>query len=74
MTAWSDTSLIRRVIGIDVQAERALLITAYAAFNARDIDAVLALMQPNVTSPNGMEGGYVSAMKACAIIGRGSGR
>jgi|SRR5579863_1237796 len=32
---------------------------AYAAFNTRDIDAVLTLMQPNVEWPNGMEGGTV---------------
>ena len=29
---------------------------AYAAFNARDLDAALATMQPNVEWPNGMEG------------------
>ena len=29
----------------------------YAAFNARDIDAVLELMHPDVDWPNGMEGG-----------------
>lgn len=32
---------------------------AYAAFNARDLDAALATMQPNVEWPNGMEGGTV---------------
>ncbi len=31
----------------------------YAAFNARDIDAVLAVMHPNIVWPNGMEGGCV---------------
>ena len=31
----------------------------YAAFNARDIDACLCGMQPNVEWPNGMEGGTV---------------
>src|SRR5215475_10878035 len=31
----------------------------YAAFNARDMDACLAEMQPNVEWPNGMEGGTV---------------
>ncbi len=39
-------------------AER-LLERIYAAFNARDIDAVLAVMHPNVEWPNGMEGGSV---------------
>lgn len=32
----------------------------YSAFNARDIEACLAGMQPNVEWPNGMEGGTVS--------------
>ncbi|UFH55809.1 nuclear transport factor 2 family protein [Spirosoma sp. KNUC1025] len=36
-----------------------LLKQAYEAFNARDIDAVLALMHPDVDWPNGWEGGYV---------------
>ncbi len=40
------------------QAE-ALLQTAYTAFNARDIETVLALMHPDVDWPNGMEGGRV---------------
>jgi hypothetical protein len=36
------------------------LITAvYRSFNARDIDAVLARMHPDVDWPNGMEGGRV---------------
>ena len=34
-----------------------LLRSAYAAFNARDIDGALALTQPDVDWPNGMEGG-----------------
>jgi ketosteroid isomerase-like protein len=38
---------------------RSLLEAAYAAFNARDIDAVLAKLHFDVTWPNGMEGGYV---------------
>ncbi|HKN95050.1 MAG TPA: nuclear transport factor 2 family protein [Thermoleophilaceae bacterium] len=32
---------------------------AYAAFNARDIERALVLMQPDVDWPNGMEGGRV---------------
>jgi ketosteroid isomerase-like protein len=32
---------------------------AYRAFNAREMDAALATMQPNVEWPNGMEGGTV---------------
>jgi hypothetical protein len=38
---------------------RGLLISAYAAFNARDIDRALATMHPDVAWPNGMDGGYV---------------
>lgn len=38
---------------------RAVLERTYAAFNARDIDAVLAVMRPDVIWPNGMEGGTV---------------
>ena len=37
--------------------EERLLRRAYQAFNARDIEAALALMHPNVDWPNGMEGG-----------------
>ena len=39
--------------------EREVLTTAYAAFNARDIDAVLASMHPDVDWPNGWGGGRV---------------
>jgi hypothetical protein len=42
-----------------MNAERQLLERAYAAFNARDIDAALAAMDANVVWPNGMEGRYV---------------
>ena len=38
---------------------RALLESAYAAFNARDIDAALSAMHPDVDWANGMEGGHV---------------
>ena len=38
---------------------QAVLERTYAAFNARDIDAVLAVMHPDVDWPNGMEGGTV---------------
>ena len=37
----------------------ALLERTYAAFNARDVDAVLAMMHAEVDWPNGMEGGRV---------------
>lgn len=36
-----------------------LLLRAYETFNARDIDGALALMDPDVEWPNGMEGGCV---------------
>jgi ketosteroid isomerase-like protein len=36
-----------------------LLAEAYEAFNARDVDRVLATMHPDVEWPNGMGGGYV---------------
>lgn len=39
--------------------ERRILEKAYAAFNARDIDTVLAVMHAEVDWPNGMEGGIV---------------
>lgn len=41
------------------QQDQALIKQAYAAFNARDIDAVLSLMHRDVHWPNGWEGGYV---------------
>jgi hypothetical protein len=40
-----------------VTAEEQLLRRAYDAFNARDIEAALALMNPDVDWPNAMEGG-----------------
>ncbi|WP_020469770.1 nuclear transport factor 2 family protein [Zavarzinella formosa] len=43
----------------DTETREQLLRRAYAAFNARDIDAALATMWPDVDWPNGMEGGWV---------------
>ena len=40
--------------------DRQLLTKTYNAFNARDIEAVLALMHRDVDWPNGWEGGRVS--------------
>ena len=37
-----------------------LLARVYEQFNSRDIDSILAKMDPNVDWPNGMEGGRVS--------------
>ncbi|MEZ0542808.1 nuclear transport factor 2 family protein [Fibrella arboris] len=42
-----------------MQAHEQLLKEAYLNFNQRHIDGALALMQPDVEWPNGMEGGYV---------------
>jgi ketosteroid isomerase-like protein len=41
-----------------------LLRRAYTAFNARDIEAALALMHRDVDWPNGMEGGRVHGRDA----------
>ena len=46
-------------MGIATQAATVLLKRAYAAFNARDLDAALATMTGDVVWPNGMEGGVV---------------
>jgi hypothetical protein len=47
-------------MALDVAPElRARFIELYRAFNARDIDAVLAQLHPAVDWPNGMEGGRV---------------
>ncbi len=42
-----------------MRSEQDLLLRAYRDFNARDIDAALAVMRPDVDWPNGMEGGRV---------------
>ncbi|HEX9479969.1 MAG TPA: nuclear transport factor 2 family protein [Methylomirabilota bacterium] len=42
----------------------ALLERTYAAFNARDVDAVLVAMHADVDWPNGMEGGRVNGHRA----------
>ncbi|NEP17681.1 MAG: nuclear transport factor 2 family protein [Leptolyngbya sp. SIO4C1] len=41
-----------------------LLRTAYAAFNARDLDAALALMTPDVHWPRAFKGGIVRGPEA----------
>lgn len=43
---------------------RELLTATYRAFNARDIDAVLAVMDAHVDWPNGMEGGRLHGHEA----------
>jgi hypothetical protein len=47
-----------------MQIYQDLLTKAYTAFNARDIDAVLAVMHPEVEWANGMEGGHVHGHEA----------
>jgi hypothetical protein len=42
-----------------MSAEIALLTRMYQEFNARNIDVLLGVMHPNVSWPNGWEGGYV---------------
>jgi ketosteroid isomerase-like protein len=46
-----------------MKSNRGLLIAAYRAFNARDIDTILAMMHPDVDWPNGMEGGRVNGQE-----------
>ena len=43
---------------------RALLTRAYAAFNARDVEAALATLHPSVEWANGLEGGVVHGRDA----------
>jgi hypothetical protein len=44
--------------------EIALLRAAYVAFNARDIDAALAIMTPDVSWPRAFKGGFVHGPEA----------
>ncbi|QRR00067.1 nuclear transport factor 2 family protein [Dyadobacter sandarakinus] len=41
-----------------------LIRKTYAAFNARDIDAALTVMHPDVEWPKAFEGGYVQGRQA----------
>jgi len=43
---------------------QALIKKAYAGFNNRNIDAVLAIMHPNIHWPKAFEGGYVIGHEA----------
>jgi ketosteroid isomerase-like protein len=40
-------------------SNQALITKAYKAFNNRDIETAVSLMQPDVAWPNGVDGGYV---------------
>ena len=42
----------------------AFLRRCYTAFNARDLEGALALMHPDVTWPNGWEGGWLAGVEA----------
>ncbi len=44
--------------------ERELLIEMYDKFNARDMEAVLARLHPDVSWPNGWEGGWLRGREA----------
>lgn len=43
--------------------KREMLMAAYRAIDTRDIEAVLAMMHPDVDWPNGMEGGRGSGQE-----------
>jgi len=43
---------------------RDVIVDAYTAFNARDIDRALEAMHPDVEWANGMEGGHVHGPRA----------
>lgn len=43
----------------EIPKERELLTFVYDAFNRRDVEPILAVMNPEVEWPNGMEGGWV---------------
>src|SRR3954451_11636697 len=45
-------------------ATQALLEVLYERFNARDVDAILPSLAPDVEWPNGWEGGYVRGRDA----------
>lgn len=62
LSAVSARGILNRLchrIQCEMTTNRKLLEQAYAAFNARDIDAALATMDVDVVWPNGMEGGNV---------------
>jgi ketosteroid isomerase-like protein len=48
----------------DARRNEEILRAAYRAFNARDIDAVLRLMHPEVDWPNAWEGGRLRGTEA----------
>jgi ketosteroid isomerase-like protein len=55
---------------IRVRADEDILRAAYAAFNARDVEAAVALMHPEVDWPNAWQGGRVVGRDAVAAYWR----
>jgi hypothetical protein len=55
---------IPRTCAVSPADQEAALLTAYRAFNARDIDRALAVMTDDIDWPNGWEGGRVSGKDA----------
>ena len=53
-----------------MRSDEDILRTAYEAFNARDVDAALAPMHPNVNWSNAWEGGRVTGREAVAVYWR----
>ena len=51
---------VPRNCAVSAADQEAALLTAYRAFNARDIDRALAVMTDDIDWPNGWEGGRVS--------------
>jgi ketosteroid isomerase-like protein len=53
-----------------VSSDEEILRAAYAAFNARDVEAALELMHPEVDWPNAWEGGRVIGREAVGAYWR----
>lgn len=47
---------------------RDLLVNTYRAFNAREIETVLAVLHPDVKWANGMNGGFVHGRDAVSTV------
>jgi ketosteroid isomerase-like protein len=50
----------------------AMLRRMYAAFDARDVEAVAEVLHPDVDWPNAWEGGRVAGTRRCSPTGAGS--
>jgi nuclear transport factor 2 (NTF2) superfamily protein len=60
MTAREETMLP----GTANEDDKTFIAELYAAFNGREVDHLLALMEPQVAWPNGMEGGFETGREA----------